>query len=385
MSKRQQIVLSITVQHLSQADTARLYGVSEATVSRLMARWRAEGDAAFELRSRRPHTSPQAISDAVVDLIVNLRGELVAEGWDAGPETIAAKLEQRHGIVVSVATIRRRLVAAGLIQPQPRKRPKSSYIRFEAELPNECWQTDFTHWRLADGTDSEVITWLDDHSRYALSVTAHKAITGKIVIDTFTGTGEDAGLPASVLSDNGLVYTTRFAGGRGGRNHLEVLLAELGITQKHSKPNHPTTCGKVERFQQTMKRWLTAQPRARTLVELQEQLDKFRVAYNEHRPHRSLARRTPAVVYNLLPKTGPGDNGAGDHYRVRRDKVHTNGAVSYRRGGRMHHIGLGRQHATKRVVILSIGLDIRVIDQATGELLRHLELDPTKDYQPRAE
>ena len=383
MSKRQQILLSVTVQHLSQADTARLYGVSEATVSRLLARYRAEGDAAFELRSRRPHTSPQAISDAVVGLIVNLRAELVGGGWDAGPETIAAKLEQRHGIVVSIATIRRRLIAAGMIEPQPRKRPKSSYIRFEAELPNECWQTDFTHWRLADGTDSEIISWLDDHSRYALSVTAHTAITGKIVINTFTETSENTGLPASVLSDNGLVYTTRFAGGRGGRNHLEVLLAELGITQKHSKPNHPTTCGKVERFQQTMKRWLTAQPRARTLVELQEQLDKFRVAYNEHRPHRSLARRTPSIVYNLLPKTGPGDNGAGHHYRVRRDKVHTNGAVSYRRGGRMHHIGLGRKHASKRVVILSIGLDIRIIDQATGELLRHLELDPTKDYQPR--
>lgn len=385
MSKRQQIVLSITVQHLSQADTARLYGVSEATVSRLMERWRAEGDAAFEPRSRRPLTSPKAISEDVVDLIVNLRVELVAAGWDAGPETIATRLEQRHGIVVSTSTIRRRLIDHGLIEPAPRKRPKSSYIRFEAELPNECWQTDFTHWRLAGGADSEILAWLDDHARYCLSLTAHRRVTGRIVVDTFTETAENNGLPASVLSDNGMVYTTRFSGGRGGRNQLEVLLAELGIEQKHSKPNHPTTCGKVERFHQTLKQWLAAQPPAATIDELQEQLDKFRLAYNEHRPHRSLGRRTPAVVYNLLPRTGPGGNGAGDHYRIRRDKVHTNGAVSYRRGGRMHHIGLGRKHATKRVVILSIGLDIRVIDQATGELLRHLELEPTKDYQPRPE
>jgi transposase InsO family protein len=383
MSKRQQMVLSVTVQRLSQADTARLYGVSEATVSRLMGRYRVDGDAAFEPRSRRPHKSPKALSAEVVALIVNLRAELVAAGWDAGPETIATHLEQRHGIVVSIATIRRRLIAHGLIEPAPRKRPKSSYIRFEAELPNECWQTDFTHWRLADRTDTEILCWLDDHSRYALSVTAHKAVTGRIVVDTFTETGENTGLPASVLSDNGLVYTTRFAGGRGGRNHLEVLLAELGIDQKHSKPNHPTTCGKVERFHQTLKLWLAAQTPAASIDQLQEQLDKFVVAYNHDRPHRSLNRRTPAVVYNLLPKTGPGDNGAGDHYRIRRDKVHTNGAISYRRGGRMHHIGVGRAHAAKRVLILSVGLDIRVIDQASGELLRHLELDPNRDYQPR--
>ena len=69
--------------------------------------------------------------------------------------------------------MRRRLLAAGLIEPEPNKRPRASYIRFEADLPNECWQTDFTHSRLADGTDVEVLTWLDDHARYALSVTAH--------------------------------------------------------------------------------------------------------------------------------------------------------------------------------------------------------------------
>jgi transposase InsO family protein len=383
MSKRRAVILSVTVEGLSQAETARLYGISEATVSRLLARYRAEGEAAFEPRSRRPKTSPTRIGAEVVEQILNLRAELSAQGLDAGPATIVWHLETHHSTVVSVATVRRRLVAAGLITPEPKKRPKSSYIRFQADLPNETWQSDFTHWRLADGTDSEILTWLDDHSRFALSVTAHQPVTGDAVVDTFLDTAADQGFPASVLTDNGLVYTVRFAGYRGGRNQLETTLAALGITQKHSRPNHPTTCGKVERFQQTLKRWLTAQPPARTLDELQTQLDTFVDAYNHRRPHGSLQRRTPAVVYHLLPKTGPAGDGAGTHHRVRYDHVDTTGAISLRRAGRMHHIGLGRARAGTPVVMLINDLDIRVVNHTTGELLRHLTLDPTRNYQPR--
>ena len=265
--------------------------------------------------------------------IVNLRQQLAAQGLDAGPVTIQWHLQRHHDIEVSISTIRRRLVAAGLIEPQPKKRPRSSYIRFQASLPNEMWQSDFTHWRLPGGTDSEILTWLDDHSRYALSVTAHGRVTGPIVVDTFTECGSEQGFPSSVLSDNAMVYTTRFSGGRGGRNALETLLAEAGIDQKHSAPNHPTTCGKVERFQQTLKKWLTAQRRASNLTELQNQLDTFVDEYNHRRPHRSLGRATPAVAYNRLPKTGPTGSEVNTHYRIRRDRIDTTGSVSLRRAG----------------------------------------------------
>ena len=383
MSLRRAIIVSVTVEGLSQAEAARLYDVSESFVSRLLARWRAEGEAAFEPRSRRPKTSPLALAGDVVSLIVNLRLELEDQGLDAGPHTIGWHLEHHHGRRVSVSSIRRRLVEVGLIEPQPRKRPRSSYVRFEARLPNECWQSDFTHWRLADGTDTEILSWLDDHARYALSVTAHLHVTGDIVVETFTETGNDQGFPASVLSDNGMVYTSRFAFGRSGRNQLETLLGVLGIDQKLSAPNHPTTCGKAERFQQTMKKWLTAQPRAHTIAELQEQLDKFVVIYNQHRPHRALDRRTPEIVYNLLPKAAPGGGGAGAHHRVRYDRVDADGKVSLRRAGRMHHIGIGRAHKHRRVVLLIADLDIRVIDHDSGEVLRRLQLDPSRGYQPR--
>jgi len=213
MAKRQAIILSVIIEGLSQAEASRLYEVSEATVSRLMARYRSDGEAAFEPRSRRPMTSPTQLCDVVNQQVVNLRETLTSQGLDAGPHTIQWHL-QRGGHNVSVSTIRRRLLAAGLITPEPKKKPKSSYIRFEADLPNETWPSDFTHYRLANGTDTEVLVWLDDHSRYALSVTVHEPVTGDIVIDMFNKTVELHGFPASVLTDNGLVYTTRFAGYR---------------------------------------------------------------------------------------------------------------------------------------------------------------------------
>jgi len=370
----------------SQAETARLFEVSESWVSRLVARCRTEGDAAFEPRSRRPRTSPTKTTDETVELIVGLRQQLTAQGLDAGPYTIQWHLKQHHNHTASVSTIRRRLVDAGLITPEPRKRPRSSYIRFEADLPNETWQTDVTHYWLGkpskdQSNRAEILTWLDDHSRYALSVTAHTSVTGDIVVDTFTKSAETHRFPASILSDNAFVYTTRFAA--GGRNKLETHLQSLGIEQKHSRPNHPTTCGKVERFQQTLKKWLNAQPPTHTITGLQHQLDNFVDEYNNRRPHRSIGRTTPAVAYQRLPKAEPHGSTTGVHYRIRHDRIDDTGTVSLRRAGRMHHIGIGRTHAQKPVILLIEDLEIRVIAAETGELLRQLTLNPNIGYQPR--
>ena len=251
MSKARLVITAVIVEGRSQADVARAYGVSKGWVSKLVARYRTDGDAAFEPRSRRPKTTPTATAAATVDLIIELRRHLAAQGLDAGPETIAWHLQHRHHITVSVSTIARTLTRAGLVAPEPKKRPKSSYIRFEAEQPNETWQSDFTHYRLANDVDVEILTWLDDHSRKALSVTAHLRVTARAVLTTFRLAVEHHGLPASTLTDNGMVFTTRYAGGRGGRNAFEAELVRLHVIQKNSRPNHPTTCGKVERFQQT--------------------------------------------------------------------------------------------------------------------------------------
>ena len=150
-------------------------------------------------RGTNPHRSPTALGPATVALILDLRATLADKGLDNGPHTIAWHLQHHHGLSVSPVTIWRHLKKAGLIIPQPKKRPKTSYIRFAADLPNETWQSDFTHWRLADGTGIEIITFLDDCTRFALDVTAHTRVTGNSVVDRFLETADTMGYPASVF------------------------------------------------------------------------------------------------------------------------------------------------------------------------------------------
>jgi transposase len=254
MSKRR-LVITAVLTGQSQSEVARVYGVSQGWVSRLMARYALEGEAAFEPLSRAPKSSPAATAPETVELVVRLRKELTEAGLDAGADTIGWHLAHHHATVMSRATINRILVRAGTVTPDPSKRPKSSYIRFEAEMPNECWQSDFTHYRLADrarhvthrggvrrveiGTDVEILSWLDDCSRYALSVTAHATVTAAVVLATFRETAATNGFPASTLTDNGRVFTVRLYGGTPGRNHLEHELRERNITQKNGKPQPP--------------------------------------------------------------------------------------------------------------------------------------------------
>ena len=384
MSKARLVITAVTVEKRPVSEVARSYGVARSWICVLLARYQAEGEAAFEPRSRRPKTSPAAIPDDTADLIIRLRKELAGQGLDAGPHTIVWPLRHHHQVTVSAATVSRYLSRGGLVTPEPAKRPKSSYIRFQADLPNECWQSDFTHYPLAGGAGTEILTWLDDHSRLALSVTAHVRVTGPIVLAAFRAAVAARGVPASTLTGNGMVFTTRFSGGKGGRNGLETDLRRLGITQKKGKPNHPQTQGKVERFQQTLKKWLRAQPaQPVTLTELQHLLDLFTSIYNSQRPHRSLPHRaTPATAYAARPKAVPGDRTTDTHHRVRTDRVDTNGKLTLRLGGKLHHIGIGRTHARTPVLMLIHDLHIRVINAATGELLRELTLDPDRDYQP---
>jgi hypothetical protein len=170
------------------------------------------------------------------------------------------------------------------------------------------------------------------------------------------------------------------SGGKDGRNGFEYELRRLGIAQKNGKPNHPQTQGKVERFQQTLKRWLAVQaPQPATLTQLQALLDTFTSYYNQQRPHKSLPHRvTPATAYAARPKAIPGDRSADTHDRVRTDRIGTTSTVTLRHGGKLYHLGIGRAHAGTDILLLVQDLHVRVIAAATGELLRDL----TRNYQP---
>jgi transposase InsO family protein len=230
MSLARLVVTGVRLEGRAVAEVARDYDVSRQWVHTLLARYDIDGEAGLQPRSRRPHGNSRGTPRPVEDRIVELRKQLVDAGLDAGAHTIAWHLQREGTPVPAVSTIWRILVRRGFVVPQPHKRPKSSYIRFQADQPNECWQADFTHYRLTrpdgrPGPDSEILTWLDDCSRYALSVTAHHRVTGTIVVATFRQTIAEHGIPASTLTDNGMVFTTRLSQGKKGagtRNGLET-------------------------------------------------------------------------------------------------------------------------------------------------------------------
>jgi transposase InsO family protein len=381
VAKARYLVEAHLVEGRSVRELAAAHGVHRSWIYKLLARYREGGYEALEPRSRAPRSSPNATPQEVVRAVVSLREQLLSQGHDGGAETIAHHLaRQGTDRVPSVSTIWRILRREGLVVPQPQKRPRSSLIRFEAELPNEMWQADITHWRLAGGGHAEILNMVDDHSRLFLASRAFPTAKAADVVDVFRSAIDLHGPPASLLCDNGAVFT---ATPRGGKVLLQLELERLGIAAKNSRPYHPQTCGKVERLHQTLKRYLERQAPATTLAELQGQLDVFCHYYNTIRPHRALGGRTPLQAYSARLKARPADAEAPEtHFRIRRDKVDGQGKVSLRHDSKLHHIGLGRAHKGKPIKLLVADRDIRVLDAHTGELIRRLILDPTRDYQP---
>jgi transposase InsO family protein len=359
-------------------ELAAAHGMSESWLFKLWRRYRLEGDAGLEPRSRRPKTSPTRIADLYEDEIITWRKRLEEDGLDNGAETIHFHMSTPGRQVPSVPTIHRVLVARGYVTPEPHKRPKSSWIRFEAEFPNECWQGDVTHVEVAGGAVFEVLNIVDDHSRLCVASRAFVTVRGPDVVRTLHHGAALWGYPSRLLTDNGRIFASPM-GDRLGAMELELM--SLGIATRHSRPYHPQTCGKVERFHQTLKKYLARQERAETKKSLQGQLDRFAAYYNEVRPHRSLGRRTPLEAFLAREKAGPvGAKIDTANCRVRHDRVDRSGSVTLRHQGKLHHIGVGCPYAGWRVVMLVNDLDVEVL-ALDGSPLRHLTLDPSVDYQ----
>ena len=293
---------------------------------------------------------------------------------DNGAQTIAYHLARRGWTVPSVATIHRALVRRGMVIPQPDKRPRSAWRRFEWPRPNDVWQIDATRWALRSGREIWVMDILDDHSRLLVAARVCAGPTGEAAWDAFCDGSERHGTPAHVLSDNGTCFTGRFLS--GGEVAFERDLRALGVRHIRSTPGHPQTCGKLERFHQTLKRWLRAQPLARTPAELQDQLDWFRGYYNHDRPHRALAGATPTHRWAASEPALPG----GPIPDVPHASLHTV-ATNNLIGWGSYRIAVGPGLAGQQLLVIARDDDLAIFGP-TG-LIRRLRIDRTRNYQAR--
>ena len=374
------LVEAVVLGKQSPNQLVREHPISRSWFYELLARYRRDGPAALEPKSHRPASCRHQVEQAVIDAILELRAELSAAGLDAGPQTILHHLAGRGDRTPSRVTIWRILKRQGLVTPQPHKRPKASFVRFEAQLPNELWQTDATEWLLADSTRVEILNLIDDHSRLCLASVAVRTVKAADAVQTLYSAVEQYGLPARFLSDNAAVFSGR---SRRGRVALESELDRLGIECVHSTPYHPQTCGKVERFHQTLKLFLARQAPAESIAHLQLQLDAFRTIYNQQRPHRALDGRTPLQAFNARLKASPPLAQPQVDYRIRRDRLDAGGRVTLRYLSRLRHFHVSYKHRGQAVLLLVAGDHVRVIAE-DGALLRELTLDPSRDYQRSA-
>lgn len=367
-------------------------GISRQSYYKWKRRFDREGLEGLRDRSRRPGTIPFATSPEVEDAIVRARKELADAGEFNGPFSIAGRLAaQGVSPVPSRATIARILARRGLVRPQPRKRPRSSYRRFQAGRPNEMWQSDWTEWRLseADGTRRPVAIagTLDDHSRLLVGIAAGSGDgTGELVWAVMAAAISAYGVPMSSLTDNGTCYSNKHrADHRPAR--FEANLAALGCQSIASSPYHPQTCGKIERLWQTLKKWLRAREARngpyRTLTALNRDLAIFAEYYNTRRGHRALHGKTPATIYAATVKARPVDRPLPSQVQTYRCRVSTGGsiAVSAPPGAvtRQLRIQIGGRYKQLPVTVLQDGLRVAIF--SGNQLLRALDLDPTRTYQ----
>jgi transposase InsO family protein len=348
----------------------RELGISRDTYYEARKRFEAGGVEGLLPRSRRPHRSPRQTAAAVEDEIVRLRKEKADAGWDAGAWTIAQAMIRCGQQPPSIATINRVLVRRGLVEPQPQKRPNSATRRFAFAERNGCWQLDGTGWRLADGAKVTILGIEDDCTRRALR---HRAAVSENAADAWKCFVEAAavhGLPAMMLTDNGTSFNARR---RGWTTELDRNLSALHVQMVSSRLYHPQTCGKRERLNGTLKRWLDAQPPAATLADLQRQLDTFDALYN-NRPHQSLAGATPNEAWSAASAAAPAQR-AATPTTVHTVTVDPRGAAS---AGR-YRIGIGRNWTGSTVTVIRHGDEIGIFHG--NKLLRHLTADPAKRYQ----
>jgi transposase InsO family protein len=362
------LIVEVDVGDLNVTEFCAQHGVSRWFFYDLRRRYGLEGVAGLEPKSRAPMVVSNRTPGWVEDMIVELRKELDDGGWDAGPATIWTHLSETlaQDLVPSESTIWRVLSRRGFINPEPKKAPKHAYRSFTAERANECWQLDDIGYELTGGAVVKIITTVDDCTRVCPGLKAVETVDGEAAFDAFAAAADVWGWPSRFLSDNANAYKVSLAAAVGA----------LGVDHRHGRPYHPQTQGKVERFHQTLQKWLSAQTQADSLEDLQAQLDQFVDYYNNHRPHRAIHRRPPAVVWEQTPKAGPANRPLGIPTRVHRITVYN--GVCYI--NKQYSITIGTVHNHQKATAVITGHSCHIF--IAGRLVRHLQLDPTRRHQP---
>jgi transposase InsO family protein len=375
MDIRAATALAGQVDNVSQF--CRDHQISRQTFYKFRRRFAQDGLAGLQEQSRRPNSSPGQTAAAVEEAVLRARKQLLEQGRDHGPQSIVWALERDGLTTPSRSTVWRILTRHGVIVAQPQKRPKSATKRFCFCRPNDCWQSDWTGWSLADGTDVAIAATLDDHSRYLTGL--HAGIgqgTAELVWSVMLAGITECGVPAMSLADNGMVYTGRLHAFEAA---FEANLRALGTHTINSTPAHPQTCGKIERFWQTLKKWLRAQPTPATVEELNALLDQFRDFYNHQRPHRALRGATPAEAFTATEKARPADRPLPAPVFVSR---HTVGETSGKLHVAPYRVNVGLRWAGHSCDVVRQGDHIAIFSGTT--LIRALTADPTRNYQPSA-
>lgn len=376
MEARLALLAAASVAGVNVSALCRDFGVSRASFYRLRQRFDADGAGALVAGSRRPHRSPGQVAPEIEDEIVRRRKERPV---DNGAQSIAFAMARDGWPVPAVSTVHRVLVRRGLVTPRPQNRPHRAWRRFEHELPNECWQIDATRWELTRGRSAWIMDTLDDHSRLSPSALVGGGPTGELAWDALAAGAAAWGWPASVLSDNGACFTGRFY---GHYVDFEVGLAALGIAARHASAGHPQTCGKLERFHQTLKNWLRTKPLAGSYRTLQHQIDDFRSYYNDQRPHHHLHGLVPSERWRARSAATPGPPydlpGLDPKLTITGITVDRAGMVNT--AGKIIHVGVEWAH--RHVTIARYGAHVLVLDPTGPTVIRRLTLDPTRRYQP---
>ena len=375
----------------------RAVGISRSRFYEIRKRVELEGTlAAMSPRPRRyvePH--PQATPAAIEGLAVAIRKDLADCGLDHGPVTVRWRLQQLGVSAPAASTLARIFTRHGMVVPQPQKRPRSSYRRFEFAMVHECWQLDAFQWPLTVPSGARepepvclIYQVLDDRSRFELAthvgapgVGENSADAIQVVDKALTLAGQT---PCLLLSDNGVAFNqTRIGRTTKLVTHLEL----LGCRPITGRPGHPQTQGKDERIHQTLQRWLRAHP-AQTPEQLQAVVDAFDEHYNHHRPHQSLGMRTPAqalaagpiaippqpATTPASPRTPPGSTATVRHYTVAK-----NGNLKIRRDNVPLAIQMGLHAGGSTVTVVSTAATINIFDH-TGQHLRTVTLAPGQRY-----